>query len=246
MRRSLKPGIFRELGRRPLIVASIGGKGRLVESARKAYRSGADLIEIRIDMLLPKEQKNVSDFLSALKASCPLPQIATVRSAREREPNSRSGVLRDEERKAIYERSIPFAELIDIEINSDRINRPLIRKAHKAKKKVILSYHDFKGVPGTGKIHRLLEKFKRLSGDILKIAGMPGSASDAEQFMKTCSSLRGIKRIFIAMGRPGKDSRLNGFCFGSCMSYGHVGKATAPGQVSVKKLAEHFKSRYLS
>ncbi len=42
----------------------------------------------------------------------------------------------------------------------------------------------------------------------------------------------------MAMGRLGKESRLKGFDWGSCLLYGCVRRPTAPGQLSVKELAE--------
>lgn len=229
--------ILTQINRRPLIAASIGGNRNLIASAKKAARLGADLIELRIDSLNLADESGIANLIKQIKKSSGLPAIATVRSAKEQGPGSKSK-LTESQREEIFKRVIPSADLIDIELSADAINRDLIRQAHRSGKKTILSYHDFRSVPSQSKIRQLAQKFKSLSGNILKIAATPKSYSELGAFMSACLALKGTTRIFVAMGRIGRISRLVGFSFGSCLTYGSVEKSFAPGQISIKELAD--------
>ena len=224
------------IGRRPLVVASLGGGERLKDSARRAAKMGADLIEIRIDTLKPKERANIPAILSAVKTNSPCPLIATARRAQERGPETGGSRLAERERAILFEKSLPFAEWIDIELERDETSKGAMALARKFGKKVILSYHDFKGIPSEGKVLNLRSEFEKRGGDVLKIAGMAKSDADVIQLLQMCRNAKNVKRTFIAMGEIGRISRVAGFLFGSCLTYGYVNKPTAPGQLSVSEL----------
>ena len=233
--RTPKKEIWQELGSRPLVAASLSGAERLADSARKAAKLGADLIEVRVDTLKPKERASVADILEAVKEASSLPIIATVRSAAEQGPGSKSG-LNDHDRKILFEDCLPLADCVDVEIESGVLARDVAALARKKGKKVILSYHDFNGIPTSEKVGELLKSYSSLGGDILKVAGMAKAPSDVVKLFGLCQALSNTPRIFIAMGEVGGISRASGFLYGSCITYGYIGKPTAPGQVSVEKL----------
>lgn len=231
--------ILKQNLKRPLIVASIGGNFSLIDSATKAYRDGANLIEIRMDTLTVKKINNIVNIVTQIKRSVPLPLIATLRSTSEQEPGKRMFRLTESERKSVYKTVIPHVEFIDVELGADKINSPLIESAHRLKKQVILSYHNFNSAPSDKKIIGLSEKYSALKGDILKIAVTPKDESDLARLMILCLKLKKKNRIFIAMGAMGLPSRILGFSFGSCMTYGSVYQAMAPGQISMKELVHY-------
>lgn len=223
---------------KPLIVASLSDTPLLLHHARKAKKEGADLIELRIDSFPPQKRKKVMLTIKKIKQSAKLPIIATIRSPQEQEKRADLYPLSDSERKEIFETILKEVALIDLELSSEKLCKKLIPKAHRLEKKVVLSYHDFKSIPSQGKIKSLLRKFKKLSGDILKVAGTPKSLKETKKFLQLCSSLKGIERVFIGMGKYGILSRTKGFAYGSSWTYGFVGKAMAPGQLSIKELAQ--------
>lgn len=227
--------IWQELGSRPMVAASLGGGERLADSARRAEKLGADLIEIRVDTLKPKERAGISSLLEAVKGATSCPIIVTVRSAAEQGPGAKSG-LNDHDRKILYEDCLPLADCVDVEIESQALARDVAAKARKKGKKVILSYHDFNGVPTSEKVSELLNSYSALGGDILKVAGMAKAPADVLKLFGLCKSLSATPRIFIAMGEVGGISRAAGFLYGSCITYGYIDKPTAPGQISVQKL----------
>ncbi len=237
--------VWKNLGLKPVVVASLGGGERVVDSARRAEKLGADLIEIRIDSLKPKERANIKSILAAIKEVSALPLIATVRSAKEQGPQSQS-VQDARERKVLFEDAVPLADCVDVEIESDDVIEEVIALAKNYRKKIILSYHDFAGVPDSKKISALLESFKNHGGDMLKIAGMVKSSDDVLNLFSACKNLDGVHRTFIGMGDLGRLTRVAGFMYGSEMSYGYMNKPTAPGQMSVQELTELFSLFYPS
>lgn len=236
--------ILKKLGKKSLIVAPLGGDSDFIANAQKAKKSGTDLLELRIDTFSGKEILLVEAIIRKLKKTVHLPIIATVRSVKEKGTALQSMQLNENERKEIYETVLQEIDLIDIELGADKINRGLIKAAHRLGKKVILSYHDFRSVPSLNKIKKLEKKFRSLGGDIFKIAGMAKNKEQAAGLMMNCSKLKKINRIFIPMGKSGKLYRAIGFSFGSCMTYGLIDQAMAPGQISVKKLAKYRKYSY--
>jgi len=227
---------------RPLIVAAIDGSEDVVRSAKMAKKMGANLLEARIDLFSSKDIKNIGALLSKMKKTAGMPIIATVRGSKEQGLTAgtrHTAHLKDPERKDLLEKVLPFADILDIELASDSINSGIIKLAHKIKKIVILSCHDFKSMPSKKRVNALFRKFKSLGGDIFKIAATPKTPSDVNNFLATCLSLKGTARIFIAMGEIGTPSRIAGFSCGSCMTYGYVNKPTAPGQLSVKELSDY-------
>lgn len=240
----MKSQIFKQMNKRPVVAVSLGGRDRLIDCARKAVKLGADLIEIRIDTLQPGVRGRIGPLLARMRKASGLPLIGTVRSPGEREPGSKGQGLREEERMKIYRSILPHVELVDVEILSDSINERVIREAHRLGKKVILSYHDFQAMPSQEMIDDLAGRFRRLSGDILKIAGTPSNKREVGTFLNACLSLNGIRRIFIAMGDLGIVSRLMGFSFGSCLTYGRLNRATAPGQIALGDLVQCSRALY--
>ena len=223
---------------RPLIVASLSGRERLSDASRRATNLGADLIEVRIDSLKPKERANIKNILSAVKENTSCPIIATVRSSAEQGPNKEVFPIAEPERKNLIEEAMSLADWVDLELEGGETTLAAIRLARKLKKKVILSYHDFKGIPSQEKVKKLASDFVQRQGNVLKIVGMASSAADVVRLLEMCRDLPQFKRSFIAMGDIGRLSRVGGFLFGSCLTYGYMNKPTAPGQVSVTELVE--------
>ena len=229
--------IWQELGKRPLVAASLGGGERLVDAARRASKLGADLLEVRVDTLKPKERQNISSILQAVKdiSSCPI--IVTVRSPAEQAPSQKTSVD-ERERQIIFEDSLPFADAIDVEIESKAEMNELLGKARAKGAKIILSYHDFTGIPRPDKLASLLKSFEGMGGDILKIAGMAKTYEDVTRIFSLSMALAGTQRIVIGMGEAGRISRVAGFLYGSCITYGFMNTPTAPGQLSVEELID--------
>lgn len=221
--------------RLPAIAATLTGKGLLIPAARAAARDGADVIELRADTFSQDAQQHLPVLLHRLRKACKKPLLLTVRAPKEQGVKPAT-ILSDRERLALYMAGLPKADWVDVELES-AIAPLVVKAARTLGKNVILSYHDFKGIPSASKIRKLMQAFKKLRGDVVKLAVTPKTRQDAAQWLKQCATLAPLPRVFIAMGAPGRVSRVAGWTFGSCLTYGSVHGAAAPGQISVQELA---------
>ena len=133
------------------------------------------------------------------------------------------------------------ADAVDVEIFSgDHIVAQNITAIHAAGKIVVGSNHDFHKTPSHADLIYRLRKMQDMGADLPKIAVMPQSRADvltllsATEEMSRCYADRPI--ITMSMSATGVLSRLCGEVFGSAMTFGTVGQASAPGQIPVAQL----------
>lgn len=134
-------------------------------------------------------------------------------------------------------------DLIDVEVcTGDVIVRKMIDAAHAYGVKAIVSSHDFGKTPPKDEIVRRMCKMQELGADIPKIAVMPQSKADVLTLLAATEEMyrehadRPI--ITMSMAGDGVISRLSGEVFGSAVTFGAAGKASAPGQMGVGELAQ--------
>ena len=76
----------------------------------------------------------------------------------------------------------------------------------------------------------------------MKIAVMPGDPGDVLTLLSVSWEMKSRYArqplIAISMGALGAVSRISGEIFGSAMTFGTAGQASAPGQISVEELQE--------
>lgn len=133
------------------------------------------------------------------------------------------------------------ADAIDVEIFSgDQVVAQNIEAIHAAGKVVVGSNHDFHKTPSQADLIYRLRKMQDMGADLPKIAVMPQNKADvltllsATEEMSRCYADRPI--ITMSMSATGVLSRLCGEVFGSSMTFGTVGQASAPGQIPVEQL----------
>jgi 3-dehydroquinate dehydratase I len=219
--------------RRPWIVAALADARHLSRDAVRAAEEGADLLEVRADAF-PQGARSPEALTAALKAvrrAARRPLLLTLRHRREGGGWTRS----EAERLSLFKETMGAVDAVDVEGGSTIAAR-VVRAARKAGKWTVLSHHDFKRTPADAALRRLAARFKRSGADVFKVAAAPRSKTDVARLMDFCAALPG-RRAFISMGLLGKESRLSPARWGSCLTYGFIGKPAAPGQVSVKKLA---------
>ena len=132
-------------------------------------------------------------------------------------------------------------DLVDVELFADKtVVEEVLNTAHQNQVKVIASNHDFEKTPSKEEIISRLQKMQEMGADILKIAVMPKSSKDvitllaATEEMSTNYAKQPI--VTMSMSRDGVISRLAGEIFGSAITFGAAGKASAPGQIPVQEL----------
>lgn len=206
---------------RPRIVAALGD--RAVEEAPVVKALGADMVEIRMDLVK-------GDPLEAVgTAACQsgLPVIATNRMRSEGGAFAGS----EEERIELLLEASAYADFIDIELRAEA--RDWILK--KLDLPSIISYHDFCGMPSSEELQGILKEMAEAGAFISKIAGTPKSLKDNLSLLELLTRTDRPLCI-IAMGEIGRHMRVMAPIYGSVLTYGYVSTATAPGQVSVSEL----------
>lgn len=107
---------------------------------------------------------------------------------------------------------------------------------------VIGSYHDFAQTPSRTEMKGRLTGSYHLGADVPKLAVMPHSREDVmalmEATMQAKEELIDVPLITMSMGDLGKISRIAGESFGSALTFGCIGKASAPGQIEADCLRQ--------
>lgn len=219
------------LGQRPRIVAA-GGESELEALARA---DGADLVEVRADLFDDPEPGAMVAALRRLRAAG-RPIIFTVRAEAE------GGRPLDEKRRAaLYEAALPHVDAIDAEIVSTALTVDLVPAARAAQKLVILSAHALAATPPQDGLVALVDHGFGLGADIVKLAAHAASIDDLRTLLAVTLATRHRGVVTLAMGPLGPLSRVTLPAAGSLLTYGHVGRPTAPGQLDVSELAGLFR-----
>jgi 3-dehydroquinate dehydratase/shikimate dehydrogenase len=182
------------------------------------------LIELRLDCLTA-----IPENLSAITQKLSQPLIMTFR------PSEQGGHRNStrEERKTFWSSIAPRADKIWWDIEGDLVNDLEPDWSH-----VIISHHDFSGVPAD--LEQIYERLAQTPAAVLKIALQANDIVDCIPIFQILDRARceGREVIAIAMGNAGLTTRVLGPSLGSFLTYGSLDdeSATAPGQVNARKL----------
>ena len=229
----------------PKICAPIVGRTReeILIQTKELKEVGPDLAEWRADWFEKAgEKEELKGILELLHGELgELPLLVTFRTGQEGGEQEIS--LEDYEEFLLEVLASGQADLIDVELfMGEEFLSGIVEKAHRKNVKVIASNHDFEKTPNTGEIVERLCRMQKAGADLLKLAAMPRDPGDvltllaATWQMKECYARQPV--ITMSMGGTGVISRLAGEIFGSAMTFGSVGKASAPGQVGAEELRE--------
>ncbi|ABO34501.1 3-dehydroquinate dehydratase [Methanococcus maripaludis C5] len=198
-----------------------------INSAKEALKYG-DIVEFRVDLLNNVTFEDITEFSK-------IPSIITIRAEWEGGAWKKS----NEERIELLKHAIKNnAKFVDIELKEEK-NLELVkyRNEIRSNTKIIVSYHDFEKTPEIDELIDVVEKELKI-GDIAKFATFANSKEDTLKILNLMNKYYG-KIIAIGMGESGKLTRILGLDFGSILTFASMeGKASAPGQVDVKKLKE--------
>ena len=227
----------------PKIIVPIVGKTKdeIITEAKTFDSIPVDVVDWRVDWFEGVfDFAQVEDVLTDLREVLGnTPILMTFRTSKE-------GGEKAIDDKAYAELNLNAAksglvDLIDVEIfTGDAVVREIIDGAHAAGVKVVASNHDFHKTPAKSDIIYRLRKMQDMGADIPKIAVMPQNKRDvltllaATEEMVTDYADRPV--ITMSMAGTGVISRLCGEVFGSSMTFGAAGKASAPGQMGVNDL----------
>jgi 3-dehydroquinate dehydratase I len=216
-----------KIPRQPAIVAVIASL-RDFEEILDLPPALFDLCELRIDLLY-----RAAADLEALAGKVPFPKIATVRDPNEGGANA----IPEKARLELFERWLPLCDLIDVELRGLSRFSDLVQRAASTGKGVIVSFHDFVKTPSLEELQEMLDRCRPTKTQIFKVATKVAQWSDVETLIHLVQRNPEIQIAAMGMGEFGKLSRLVLARLGSCLAYGSVGEAVAPGQWPVTELA---------
>lgn len=213
----------------------------ILAAAENIKSTKADVVEWRVDWY-----EDIFDFtkteatMQALREVLgEMPILFTFRTSKE-------GGEKAIETKAYVELNQNAAktglvDLVDVEaFTGDDVVKAVVETAHANGVKVIASNHDFHKTPAKEEIVSRLRKMQDLGADIPKIAVMPQNKKDVLTLLaateEMVSEYADRPIITMSMSGTGVISRLCGEVFGSALTFGAVGKVSAPGQMGIEDL----------
>ena len=193
-----------------------------------------DIVEIRIDQFSRFDTGYVLKEISKFKS---FSILATIRSSKE----GGKWRLPEERRLSLFREIIPYVDGIDVELSSRKILRPLITAAHRARKTVVVSFHDFKKTPPNAALAQMIRRAKSQGADIVKIAVMPAKMGDLQRLAQLTIEKAHQNVVVLAMGSRGMLSRIFFPALGSLWTYAYWKDSAAPGQFHYLEMRRYMK-----
>jgi 3-dehydroquinate dehydratase-1 len=208
----------------PIVLGTITTAAGLRCLARK--KLPADAVEVRVDALLAKKMP-VEKIEAALRTK----KHAVLLTLRI--PSEGGQVAwKVKERLELFLRLLPNVEAIDVELATARAMRLVIEKARCAGKTVVLSAHAISKPASPAQIARWVGRLPPLPATILKIAVRIMSWRDLQRLAALLVNHPGWPIAVMGLGPYAAQSRATLTALGSCLVYGYLDQAAAPGQPS--------------
>ena len=188
----------------------------------------SDLVEIRFDFLDTQDIPEVLEFLKKdLKKI-----VCTLR------PKSEGGKFNGNEKERIAIIKLiaeynPF--LLDVEFNTMKQDKNLVKYLKKSKANLLISNHDFKKTPSFTELKKKFNKMIKFSPNV-KIVTTAKSTNDSTRVLQLYNKKGKTNLIAFAMGNQGRISRILSLYLGSPFTYVSLGNPIAPGQFSVDEI----------
>ena len=213
----------------PRIVAA-GGE-REIEALARA--DGADVVELRADLSDDPRPESLPSLLARL-GQAGRPVILTARAAAEG-----GRPMEDARRHELYLAGLAHADAIDVEIASATLVAELVPRAHASGQAVILSAHFLDRTPPADELIALVARARALGADVVKLAAHARDLAELRTLVHVTVTTVEHGVATLALGPAGPLSRLVLPAAGSLLTYGHVGRPTAPsGQLPVCEVVE--------
>ncbi|MDY5022581.1 MAG: type I 3-dehydroquinate dehydratase [Blautia sp.] len=227
----------------PKICVPLTGKTReaILDEAKNAVLAGAQMLEWRADFFEGlKEKEKLEEMLSLLSQEAgEVPLLFTIRT--DEEGGNCSISAEDYAFCSLTAAKSGKADLVDVEVfGHGGENKKLIPGLQSEGALVIASSHDFSKTDSEEVLLKRFQDMDATGADILKMAVMPEGFGDVAAIMQATSRMAAEftnkPLISMAMGSIGSISRISGENFHSCVTFGTVGAASAPGQISIVEL----------
>lgn len=220
----------------PEILADLeNGKQEIIDAVALC-----DILEIRYDWF---EKKTWSEISARLRKVSAKRQLGTLRLAEDggKLDNSKATERLADWKNILAASDVP--EILDIEYNHIDQYQSLFTLAKAKNVDLLISTHDFQGIPDDEDMDSLVQIAEYLHADGIKIAAMSVEQGDTKplyQFTKrNCKKFKYVAAF--AMGETGQASRILTLQKGGNLTYGSFTKTTVPGQIPVTEMRKIFK-----
>ena len=216
---------------KPLLVGCVPDEELLRACARRRP-ADCDWIEFRQDLAGDCNGDWVALCARLRDQGCPV--LLTVRDASEGGRWSGGGA----DRLELYREGLSVAAAVDMEIASAELP-PLMEIAHERGVAVVGSCHFFDGTPPLETLRETERRGRALGVDVVKIAARAETPEELARLLALPALADGPVAV-VGMGRYGTLTRVVLPAAGSCLVYGALGEATAPGQPTCAELAREL------
>lgn len=213
----------------------------------KDKRELYDFVEFRADLYPEVPLSEVPDLLEAVKDAAGLkPVLFTFRTRTE---GGNRDITFCDYRDLNLCAARHGAGLVDLELrmvmeedqkSPKHPGSELLRDLQRTGARVIGSFHDFRGTPSADELVKKMVLMQDTGFDISKIAVMPRDREDVLELLFASASMQedwaDRPYITMSMGDLGEVTRSCGSFSGSCVTFGTLGKASAPGQIEAEAL----------
>ena len=188
----------------------------------------SDYVEVRLDFLKKEQVPKVLEIIKKDLNKI----VCTLR------PKTEGGKFEGNEKERISIIKLiseynPY--LLDIEYNTLKKNKELVKYLKSTKTKLLVSWHDFKKTPKKIELQNKIKQMSKFSRNV-KIVSTAKSTDDSTRMLGLYSKKGKNNLISFAMGDAGKISRILCLYLGSPYTYVSLGKAVAPGQFSIDEV----------
>ena len=196
---------------------------KLKEALKKS-----DYVEVRLDFLKKEQVPNTLEIIKKDLNKI----VCTLR------PKTEGGKFEGSEKERISIIKLiseynPY--LLDVEYNTLKKNKELLKYLKSTKTKLLVSWHDFKKTPKTTELQNKIKQMSKFSSNV-KIVSTAKSTDDSTRMLGLYNKRGKNNLISFAMGDLGKISRILCLYLGSPYTYVSLGKAVAPGQFSIDEV----------
>jgi 3-dehydroquinate dehydratase-1 len=209
----------------PKIIGVLFSRSDLRRAVR--MRKPPDLFELRLDRF--------ADCLAEVRKAVPqlqTPLIITARHPAEGGANN----LPAARRRALLLEFLPQARYVDVELRSAAALRSVLAGAAGKGIDAIISFHDFKTTPPSAELARIADRAGSLGAAFLKVATRTDTRAQLDTLLEFAEKCRAARVAAMGIGKLGRTCRIELARRGSPLNYGHLGKANAPGQLSIEQL----------
>ena len=223
----------------PVVEATAEG---ILDQIRRLTEDAVSMIEWRVDHF--EQIRDPDAVLSLLEEIRPLVEqtvfLFSIRTVHQ------GGCADIREEQIIRLNEIAAAsgvcDFIDLELFE--ASKPLkqIRRLKKKGVRIIASHHDFEKTPPDEILRMLMDQMEQSGADVAKLAMYPQSVDDVFRMMAFSNDTRthypDLPIVTMSMGPLGSISRICGELTGSCITFGMADRASAPGQIPGRELAQ--------